>query len=120
MTMVRQAVGAYGERCAVRHLIDHGFQVLERNWRCSDGEIDIIASDGTVLAFCEVKTRRGTAYGTAAEAVHGAKARRLRRLAARWLAQSGPSRPREIRFDVIEVYPARTGSARVEHLEGAF
>ncbi len=120
MTMVRQAVGAYGERCAVRHLVDAGLRVVTRNWRCSNGEIDIIAWDGDVLAFCEVKTRRGTTFGTPAEAVIGTKARRLHRLAAEWLATNREAHPREVRFDVIEVYAPRGGAARVEHLKGAF
>lgn len=119
MTAAGQAVGAYGERCAVRHLVEAGLRVVARNWRCAHGEIDIIARDGDVLAFCEVKTRRSDAFGTPAEAVVGRKARRLRRLAAEWLRTTG-EHAEQIRFDVIEVYPARSGAARVEHLPAAF
>ncbi|MDW5324010.1 YraN family protein [Plantactinospora sp. KLBMP9567] len=119
MTAARQAIGAYGERCAVRHLVEAGLRVVARNWRCARGEIDIIAWEGDVLAFCEVKTRRGDAFGTPAQAVVGSKSHRLRQLAVEWLRTSG-AHPEEIRFDVVEVYAARRGPARVEHLRAAF
>ena len=115
----RAAVGAYGERCAVRHLTAAGLRVVARNWRCPHGEIDIVAWDGEVLVFCEVKTRRSTAFGSPAAAVVGAKARRLRRLAAHWLT-TNPVGPRDVRFDVVEVLVSPRGAARIEHLAGAF
>lgn len=89
------------------------------NWRCPDGEIDIIAWDRDELVFCEVKTRRDVGYGTPAEAVVPTKVRRLRRLAAQWLTASGAS-PRGVRFDVIEVLVPRKGPARINHIRGAF
>ena len=119
MTKRNQAVGAYGERCAVRHLIEAGLRPVARNWRCPDGEIDIIAWEGEVLAFCEVKTRRTDDFGSPAEAVVPAKARRLRGLAARWLAETGTS-AEEIRFDVLSVRLSAAGAAQVDHLKGAF
>ncbi|SCG63326.1 putative endonuclease [Micromonospora humi] len=119
MTNRNQAVGAYGERCALRHLIESGLRPIARNWRCPDGEIDIIAWEGPVLAFCEVKTRRTERYGSPAEAVVRSKARRLRVLAARWLAETGTTAD-EVRFDVLSVRLPVTGQARVEHLRGAF
>jgi putative endonuclease len=119
MTKAGQAVGAYGERRAVELLVAVGMVLLDRNWRCPEGEIDIVARDGDVLVFCEVKTRRGDAYGTPAEAIVAMKARRLRRLAAQWMADH-PVRPTEVRFDVVSVLPQRRGAARVEHLKGAF
>ncbi|WP_341719558.1 YraN family protein [Micromonospora sp. FIMYZ51] len=119
MTKRNQAVGGYGERCAVRHLIEAGLRPVAQNWRCSSGEIDIIAWDGPVLAFCEVKTRRTGDFGTPAEAVIRSKVHRLRRLAAEWLSATGTSAD-EIRFDVISVLVPGTGRARVEHLRGAF
>ena len=119
MTKRNQAVGAYGERCAVRHLIEAGLRPVARNWRCPDGEIDIIAWEGEVLAFCEVKTRRTDDFGSPAEAVVPAKARRLRGLAARWLAETGTS-AEEVRFDVLSVRLSAAGAARVDHLKGAF
>jgi len=113
----KDAVGAYGERVAVRHLEAGGMVVLDRNWRCRDGEIDIIARDGDALVFCEVKTRSGSGFGSPAEAVVPAKARRLRKLALLWLADSGVHPP-ELRFDVVAVSRSRRGAASVEHLRG--
>ena len=115
----KDAVGAYGEQVAVGHLVEAGLVVLDRNWRCPAGELDIVARDGDTLVFCEVKTRRGDRHGSPAEALVAAKTARLRRLAARWLATSGV-RASTIRFDVISVRPQRSGAAAVEHLRGAF
>lgn len=115
----KDAVGAYGERIAADFLRDAGLTVLERNWRCSDGEIDLIAADGDVLVFCEVKTRSGLAFGHPAEAVVGVKAARIRRLATRWLA-THQSQWAEIRFDVISVLRQPRGAASITHLRGAF
>jgi putative endonuclease len=119
MTTARQAVGAYGERVAEQHLVTNGLVVLARNWRCAEGEVDLILRDGDDVVFCEVKTRRGTLYGTPAEAVVGAKARRLRRLAGRWLAETR-EHPRAVRFDVVSVLPQPRGAAHVDHVRGAF
>lgn len=119
MTNRNRAVGAYGERCALRHLIETGLRPVARNWRCPEGEIDIIAWEGPVLAICEVKTRRTEQFGSPAEAVVPAKARRLRGLAARWLAETGTTAD-EVRFDVLSVRLPLTGPARVEHVRGAF
>ena len=108
-------MGAYGERVAARLLADAGMVVLDRNWRCPLGELDLILRDGDTIVFCEVKTRRGEAYGTPAEAVTADKARRLRALAAAWLRAHGG--PRDgVRFDVVTVRPRRAGRAAVEHL----
>jgi putative endonuclease len=119
MTQERLAVGAYGERLAVAHLLGQGMVVLDRNWRCPAGEIDIVARDGAALVFVEVKTRRSATHGSPAEAVVVSKIHRLRRLAAAWLANSG-LRPGEVRFDVVSVLPQPKGAARVEHIKGAF
>lgn len=119
MTIQRRAVGAYGERLAERHLVAQGLVVLARNWRCAEGEVDLILRDGEDVVFCEVKTRRGDSFGTPAEAVGPVKVRRLRRLAALWLARSGV-RPKEIRFDVVAVSPQPRGATTVEHVRAAF
>lgn len=119
MTSVRQAVGAYGERCAVRHLVGSGARVIARNWRGTQGELDVVAWDGDELVFCEVKTRRNDRFGTPAEAVVATKQARLRRLAAEWLAHTG-TRADRLRFDVIAVRVPRSGAARIEHLRNAF
>lgn len=119
MTTQRQAVGAYGERVAARHLRDLGLVVLDRNWRCPDGEVDLILRDGDDIVFCEVKTRRGDGFGTPAQAVTHDKVRRLRALALRWLDEAG-IHPREIRFDIVEVTPRRSGGPLVTHIRAAF
>jgi putative endonuclease len=119
MTKVTRAVGAHGERLAEQHLTEQGLVVLARNWRCPDGEVDLILRDGCDVVFCEVKTRRGTQFGTPAEAIGPDKVRRLRRLAARWLAESSV-RPREVRFDVVAVSKQAQGPFVVEHTRAAF
>lgn len=111
------AVGQYGERLAERHVRALGWVVLDRNWRCDLGEIDIVARDGDCLVVCEVKTRRSLAYGHPVEAVTRAKVARLRRLAARWVAESG-LHPAAVRVDVLAVLRPRTGAAQVEHVRG--
>ena len=88
MTTQRQAIGAYGERLAARHLEEHGLRILARNWRCADGEVDLILRDGDDVVFCEVKTRRTGTFGPPAAAVDPRKVKKLRGLALRWLAPS--------------------------------
>jgi len=116
---VRQALGRFGEELAAARLEEAGLRVLDRNWRCADGEIDLILADGADVVFCEVKTRRSGTFGSPAEAVGPVKVRRLRRLAARWLAESGMGL-RDVRFDVVEVRPQRRGAALIDHLRSAF
>jgi putative endonuclease len=113
----RSAVGRYGEDVAARHLVDAGMEVLARNWRCDLGEVDVVARDGDTLVICEVKTRCGLDYGTPLEAVTVRKMARLRRLAARWLAESG-QHPPQVRIDVVSVLLRGRGAALVEHLRG--
>ncbi|MDP9442987.1 MAG: YraN family protein [Actinomycetota bacterium] len=113
----RSAVGRFGEGLAARHLVEAGLVVLDRNWRCELGEVDLVARDGDTLVICEVKTRQGLEYGTPAEAVTARKLARLRRLAARWIATSGVHPP-EVRIDVISVLLRPRGGAVVEHLRG--
>ncbi|HEX5204414.1 MAG TPA: YraN family protein [Actinoplanes sp.] len=119
MTTERQAVGAYGERVAARYLQEAGLVVLHRNWRCPDGELDLVLRDGDVLVFCEVKTRRTDLFGTPAEAVTPDKVRKLRHLANRWLEETG-LHARTLRFDVVEVLPQPRGASRVRHHPAAF
>jgi putative endonuclease len=118
-TRAKDVLGRFGEDMAARHLTDSGAEILDRNWRCRDGELDIVARDGDILIFCEVKTRSGNRHGSPAEAVVTSKAARIRRLAARWLAVH-PHRPGTIRFDLLAVYRGRSGPIRVEHRPGAF
>ena len=119
MTAQTDAVGAYGERVAMRTLALAGLTILDRNWRCAEGEIDLIARDERVIVFCEVKTRRSRWFGQPIDAVTPARVRRLRGEATAWLA-AHPHHRGEVRFDVIGVWPQRRGPARVEHVVGAF
>ena len=97
----RNAVGRYGEDLAARYLTAEGFVILERNWRCELGEIDIVARDGDALVVCEVKTRRGLNYGSPLESITYRKLTTLRKLAGRWLQthQLNPSDPDRHRRD---------------------
>jgi putative endonuclease len=119
MTTQRRAVGAYGERVAAQHLQDLGLVILERNWRCSDGELDLVLRDGDDVVICEVKTRRTDRYGPPSEAVDRRKVRKLRHLARCWLAETGVH-PREVRFDVVEVLPQERGAPQIMHIRAAF
>lgn len=99
----KQALGRWGEDRVVRWYRRHGFQLLDRNWRCSRGELDVIVQRGSVVVVCEVKTRSSLAFGSPAEAVGWEKQRRIRRLTAQWLSEHERSGSVEIRFDVAEV-----------------
>ena len=113
----RVALGAYGETLAARFLVDLGLVVLDRNWRCDLGEIDLVLRDGAVLVVCEVKTRSSTAFGAPLEGVDDRKAARLRRLAARWVAEHG-IRPAEIRIDLVGVLVERGVVTDIDHARG--
>ena len=112
-----RALGAYGERVAARHLTDQGMVVLDRNWRCDEGELDLVLRDGPVLVGCEVKTRTSLAHGSPHEAVSDAKLARLRSLVQRWLRDHGVH-PAETRVDLVAVLRPPRGRALVEHVRG--
>lgn len=111
------ALGTYGEGLAERHLRAIGMVVLERNWRCEIGEVDLVLREGDVLVVCEVKTRSSDAYGSPHEAITEVKAARLRRLAARWVSEHAV-RPREVRIDLVAVLRPRRGASSIEHVRG--
>ncbi len=113
----RQAIGAYGEERAARHLSDLGMVVLERNWRCDEGEIDLVLRDCDVLVVCEVKTRTSLVAGSPHEAITDAKLDRLRRLGERWAAERG-IRPAGVRVDLVAVLRPRRGAPVVDHVPG--
>ena len=115
MSRRRRVLGARGEDAAAAWYEARGYQVLARNWRCRDGELDLVVAGHGQLVFCEVKTRTSAHFGTPAEAVTRAKQLRVRRLAARWLQGQGWSVRGQVGFDVASVL----GGA-VEVLEGAF
>lgn len=112
-----RALGEYGERLAERHLTAAGLVVLARNWRCREGEIDLVLRDGDVLVVCEVKTRSSVERGTPHEAVGAAKLDRLLRLAMCWQAERGLSVP-DVRVDLVAVLRPRRGPSTVEHVRG--
>ena len=111
-----QALGRFGEQVAERHLREQGMVVLDRRWRCPDGEIDLVLRDGFALVVVEVKARSSETFGGPVEAVTPAKLRRLRRLAAAWLDEH-PVHPEEVRIDVVGVL-RRPDGLQVEHLRG--
>ena len=110
----RRRLGASGEDAAARAYLRDGWTVVARNWRCREGELDLIVARADVLAFCEVKTRTTDRYGGAAAAVTPLKQSRIRRLAMRWLAETG-RRAGRLRFDVAVVR-----GSEVEIIAGAF
>ena len=101
-----RSLGAVGEDIAAAWYEDQGYEILERNWRRREGEVDLIVRRRRTVAFVEVKTRTSDAFGTGAEAVLPAKQRRIRRLASRWLAELTPASGRalvDLRFDVVDI-----------------
>ena len=112
----RRVVGAAGEDAVAAWYVGEGYEVLDRNWRCVHGEIDIVARHGDCLVFCEVKTRRSQRFGSPVEAVHPRKAARLRRLAAAWLQAHEVYAP-QVRIDVIGILCVPGTPPRVSHLE---
>jgi len=113
----KDVLGRLGEQLAAEHLRRSGMRILDRNFRCADGEIDIVAADGRVLVACEVKARSGVRYGTPVEAITADKLRRLRRLAVRWVTAHGLIAD-ELRVDVVGVLRTPSGQYEIEHLRG--
>ena len=115
MSERRRAYGDAGEDLAVAWYVAQGYEVVARNWRCRDGELDLVVRRGRTVVFCEVKRRRTVRFGTPAESITYEKKQRIRHLAARWLRESGAMRPGEIRFDVAAIL-----DGSIDVLEGAF
>ncbi|RIJ76452.1 YraN family protein [Nakamurella silvestris] len=116
----KDVLGRRGEDLAAEFLESLGLVVLSRNWRCREGELDIVATDRVdTLVICEVKTRTGTGFGTPVEAVTYAKRRRLRRLAQLWLSQTG-LRHATVRFDVVGVLWPPDAGPEIVHVPEAF
>lgn len=115
----KDALGRRGEEIAARHLESRGLVIVDRNWRCAQGEIDLVARDGGELVFVEVKTRSGVGYGHPFESITPLKLARLRRLAAAWCEQHSGNHD-HIRIDAIAVIAPAHGSVQVEHLECVF
>ena len=114
----RRARGAWGEDLAARHYRAAGYDIVARNWRCPAGEVDLVARRGDTIVICEVKARRRDGFGGPVAAVDHVKQRRLRRVAAAWLAEHRAGSGTggwHVRFDVVAV----TG-VHVEVYEAAF
>jgi len=111
-----------GESAAADYLVNLGYRMIARNWRCRIGEIDLIADDGGTLVFVEVRARTNpTRFGTALEAVTPLKQRQVREVAAYYLAQLKSASPSSIRCDVVAVTFRVDGSiAELRHIPGAF
>ena len=114
MTQARRDLGRSGEDAVAAWYQGQGYEVVVRNWRCREGELDLVVRRGRTFVFCEVKTRTSTAFGAPQEAVTRDKQVRIRHLAARWLGEA-PVSAVAIRFDVASVL-----AGDVEVLEGAF
>jgi putative endonuclease len=114
VTTARRALGGSGESAAAAWYEAHGYEVVDRNWRVREGELDLVLRRGRTVVFCEVKARSTAAYGLPAEAVTVAKQRRVRALARQWLSTTG-ARPAVVRFDVAAVL-----AGQVEVIEDAF
>ena len=117
---VRKELGDAGERLAERYLVSQAFQILDRKWRTRSGEIDLVALDGDMLVFCEVKTRRGEARGAAEEAIDHAKGRRLLALGEQYVIAHPEHAERYWRIDLIAItLDQRGGIERLRHIPSA-
>lgn len=110
-------LGRLGEQLAAEYLQQAGIRILDRNWRCADGELDIVAAERRVLVACEVKTRSGVTFGSPLEAISRRKQARLRRLAVGWIQAHGVLFD-EVRIDVIGLVRDRAGHFTIEHVRG--
>lgn len=115
----KDLLGRRGELLAAEYLVGEGLTVLERNWRCVEGEIDIVALEGDVTVFVEVKTRSSVAYGHPLEAITVTKMARLRRLAGCWCAVHEPV-ARKIRIDAVAIVAPYNGAPAIEHVRDIF
>jgi putative endonuclease len=115
----RSVLGEEGERVAARFLEARGYRILERNYRTRRGEIDLIAEDGRILVFVEVKVRRDDRFGGPAAAITRGKQARIARLAQQYLAWRRVG-GRPCRFDVVLIWGADPKTRRIEVLPGAF
>lgn len=114
----KQIVGKYGEVLAANYLIDRGYQIIETNWRCALGEIDLVAVHHGRYIFVEVKTRNGTGFGHPFEAITANKVSRMRKLVAQWCIAHHKEGV-NVRLDAIAVL-ITSGRVAVEHLKQVF
>lgn len=115
----RRLFGQEGESAAEQYLRDKGYRILARNVRSSMGELDLVAEDGQVLVFVEVKARHTDAFGGVIHAVHQRKQEKLIQLAAQYLARHH-LKDRPCRFDVVLLQGANAEASQIEHIQNAF
>lgn len=115
----KDVLGRRGEELAAQYLTAEGYTVLDRNWRCARGEIDLVARDGNDTVFVEVKTRSSTAFGHPFEAITEQKLLRLKRLANAW-CDVHPYRRGTVRIDAIAVIAGAGSEPVIEHLRSVF
>ncbi len=113
----KDILGRQGEETAANFLEAAGLRILSRNWRCGEGELDIVAAERRTLVVCEVKTRSGPRYGAPLEAITRQKRARLRRLAVRWIS-AHDIRFDEIRIDAVGLVRDGAGHYTIEHVRG--
>lgn len=118
MSQYNKEIGKTGEDLAVKNLVQNGYKIVERNFRCRSGEIDIVAREGEYMVFIEVKTRTGAKFGTAAEAVDNKKQKQIHRIAAYYLMKAGPMQ--NCRFDVVTVNMDKSGNHKIKIIKNAF
>ena len=118
MSVQGKALGAAGEELAARWYRRNGYEIVARNWRCREGELDIVAARGRTLVVCEVKTRTSVAFGSPLEGISEVKANRLRRLAELWMERF-EVRPTDVRIDLVGVLVPRGDRPVVDHVRGA-
>jgi putative endonuclease len=114
----KQILGKYGENVAANFLQDRGYAILERNWRCEIGEIDLIAKHKEFVVFVEVKTRSGHGFGHPFEAITKQKVSRMRQLAAKWVSSHNLP-DLSLRLDAISVL-VLDGKVAIEHLKQVY
>ena len=115
----KDELGRRGERLAEEHFVRRGAEVLDRNWRCASGEIDLVVRDEGCLVFVEVKTRSGRGWGGPLDAIGPVKLARLRRLAGEWCA-AHPEARGALRIDAVGIVAPRGGRPSLEHVEAVF
>ena len=119
MSDTRKELGEKGEKAAQMFLSDRGMEILETNWKCSYGEVDIIARDENAIVFCEVKTRRTTSAGIPEEAITQKKRENYIRMARLYLSRNDVAH-QELRFDVIGIYALNDTQALLRYARNAF
>ena len=118
--MEKRELGRFGEERAARYLRLRGYRIVEKNFSCRSGEIDLIARRGRYIVFVEVKLRKNADFAAAREFVTAAKQQRIRSTAALWLSQNETEL--QPRFDVIEIYAPQgaEGKITINHIVNAF